>query len=168
MGKFHIFGKWFRCGRPRCCHFSGTCCCPPEPPAEPAEDVFASFATFEVRFENGQAIQWGTGAEDPSGAITLEDNSRIMLEPGYYAVTYSVSAVLDQAGYMQITPYWNGSPHLEYGVYFRTAAGASSACGSGEMILQVPSRTPFTLHYNSDVSSRSGAAMITVLKLNRA
>ena len=134
---------------------------------EPEEDVFASFVVFEVQFANEQPIFWGVGTEDPTGNITLEDNTRIVLEPGYYYIAYSVSAVLDNAGYMQITPFYNGAAHLEYGIYFKTGIASSSACGSGFMIISVPSRTNFTLNYNSSVGNRSGAASITFLKLNR-
>ncbi|HIX58817.1 MAG TPA: hypothetical protein IAA45_03770 [Candidatus Blautia gallistercoris] len=175
MRKRKIFDNWLDCLRPRCdcknCFPEKIPCCPccgpQEPQPEPEEDVFASFVVFEVQFANEQSIFWGVGTEDPTGNITLEDNTRIVLEPGYYYIAYSVSAVLDNAGYMQITPFYNGAAHLEYGIYFKTGTASSSACGSGFMIISVPSRTNFTLNYNSSVGNRSGAASITFLKLNR-
>ena len=133
----------------------------------PAEDVFASFATFEIQFVNGQPILLGTVLADPTGNIELINSNSIVLMPGYYFITYSVSAVLDNAGYMQITPSYNGSAHLEYGIYFKTNVTSSSAYGSNSIIINVPMQTNFTLTYNSNVSSRSGAATISILKLNR-
>lgn len=134
---------------------------------ETAKDIFASFVTFEIRFTNGQFITLGTGTEDTTGNITLQDNTRIVLNPGYYYISYSVSAVLDTPGYMQITPSYNGTSHLEYGIYFKTNTVSSSAYGSNSMIIYVPSQTDFTLTYNSNVQSRSGAATVAIIKLNR-
>lgn len=140
---------------------------PQGPQGEPAKDVFASFVTFEIQFVNGQPIPLGTGTADTTGNITLADSTQIVLSPGYYFISYSVSAILDSAGYMQITPSYNGSPHLEYGIYFKTNVAASSAYGSNAIIIYVPSQTNFTLTYNSSVESRSGAATIAIIKLNR-
>ncbi len=187
MKKIESFCRRFKyfcmhCPPPKdpCC----SCCCPGEPgpqgpqgepgpqgpqgePGEPTENIFASFLIFEVRFENGSPIPLITGTEDVTGNITLENNSQIILEPGYYYISYSVSAVLDNAGYMQVTPFYSDTPHLEYGVYFKTGTDSSSACGSNSFIIYIPSQTSFTLNYNSDVSNRSGTANIAVLKLSR-
>lgn len=154
------------------CHPSGEVpCCPccghEEPQPVPVEDSFASFVTFEIQFTNGQPILLGTGTADSTGNITLENNTQVVLKSGYYQVSCSVSAILDKAGYMQITPSYNGASHLEYGIYFKTDTDASSACGSSFFIIAVPEQTNFTLTYNSDVENRSGAAMLTFLKLNR-
>lgn len=138
---------------------------PQGPQGEAAEDIFASFFTFEIRFVNGQPIFLVTGTEDTTGNIVLENNTQIVLNPGYYYISYSVSTVLDDAGYMQITPSYNGSSHLEYGIYFKTNTDSSSAYGSNSIIIYVPSQTNFTLTYNSNVGNRSGAATVSVIKL---
>ena len=143
---------------------------PQGPQGEPGvapDDIFASFATFEVRFVNAQPIPLGTSLADPTGNITLADATRIVLTPGYYYISYSVSAVLDEAGYMQITPSYNGASHIEYGIYFKTNVSSSSAYGSNSIIIYVPEETSFTLTYNSNTANRSGAATVAVLKLNR-
>ena len=139
----------------------------PGKPGESANDVFASYFIFEVIFENGSSIPLLTGTADTTGNIELENNTEISLEPGYYFISYSVSTVLDNPGYMQITPSYNGMSHLEYGIYFRTNSVLSSASGSNSIIIYVPSRTDFTLTYNSNVTNRSGEAGVTVIKLSR-
>ena len=139
----------------------------PGPQGESAEDIFASFFVFEIAFQNGQPIPFVTGMEDPTGNIVLANNTQIDLAPGYYDISFHVSTVLDNAGYMQITPSYNGSPHLEYGIYFKANVDLSSAYGSNAIIIYVPSQTSFTLTYNSNVENRSGAATVAVIKLNR-
>ncbi|HIZ55069.1 MAG TPA: collagen-like protein [Firmicutes bacterium] len=138
---------------------------PTGPQGETAKDIFGSFLTFETLFQNGQPIPLITGTADGTGNIVLANNTQINLMPGYYYISYSVSAVLDDPGYMQITPSYNGASHLEYGIYFKTNTVSSSAYGSNSIIIYVPSQTSFTLTYNSNVTSRSGAATIAVIKL---
>ncbi len=140
---------------------------PQGPAGEPAEDIFASFYIFEIVFANAQTIPLTTGTADNTQNIVLVNNKQINLTPGYYYISYSVSTILDSAGYMQITPSYNGTSHLEYGIYFKTNTTSSSAYGSNSIIIYVPSQTNFTLTYNSNVQNRSGAATVAVLKLNR-
>lgn len=136
-------------------------------PGEAAKDIFASFFIHEVRFENGQPLPLLTGTTDTTGNITLADSTRIELTPGYYFISYSASAVLDTPGYMQITPSYNGTAHLEYSVYFKTGTASSSACGASSLILYAPFATSFTLTYNSNAASRFGAATVAVIKLTK-
>ena len=131
------------------------------------EDTFAAFATYALPFTDGALIQMGTVTADPTGQIVLSDMTRIMLEPGYYLINYHVSSILRTPGYMQITPFFNGAPHIEYGIYFKTGSDASSAYGSNSIVIYVPETTGFSLTFNSNVSSSDGTATVTVLKLNR-
>ena len=141
----------------------------PTGPTGPAgvlpEDSFASFATFGVLFTNGSLIPFGTVTADSSGQIVLEDQQHVRLLPGYYFVSFHVSALLREDGYMQITPSYSGMSHIEYGIYVKTAA-QTTAYGSNALILQIPEQTTFTLAYNSNVASVDGAATLAVIKLN--
>ena len=159
-------------------HGCGCCACsgpqgpqgepgPQGPPGEPAQDCFTSFFMFERRFENGRPIPLLPGTEDPTGSIVLADETRIELAPGYYCISFSVSAILEEAGYMQVTPAYNGSSNLLYGIYFKTGAALSSAYGSNSIIIHVPETTSFSLTYNSNVADRSGAATVSVIRLTR-
>lgn len=140
---------------------------PQGPQGEPAEDCFASFFVFERRFESGQPIPLLTGTADPTGNISLANGTRIELAPGYYCISFSVSAILEEAGYMQVTPAYNRTSNLLYGIYFKTGAALSSAYGSSSAIIHVSEPTGFSLTYNSNVADRSGAATVSVIRLTR-
>ena len=132
------------------------------------EDVFASFATYSLQFQNGQTIPFGTVIADPTGQIRQSGGNSIILEPGYYLLSFHLSTILRSPGYMQITPSYNGQAHLEFGIYFRTNSTNSTANGSNSLIIQTPVQTAFTLTYNSNVPINvDGSATIIVLKLNR-
>ena len=109
----------------------------------------------------------GTSLADPTGQIVLSDLTHIDLAPGFYLITYHVSCILGTPGYMQITPYYSGNSHIEYGIYFRTAANYTTAFGSNSIIIDVPEQTRFSLTFNSAVTNTEGTATIAVVKLNR-
>lgn len=131
------------------------------------EDVFASFATFAIAFTDGTQIPLGTSMADPSGQIVLSDPTHITLAPGYYLLSYHVSTLLSTPGYMQVTPFYNGNAHIEYGIYFKTGTDVTSAYGSNAIIIAVEESTRFSLTFNSNARSTDGTATIAVLKLNR-
>ena len=93
--------------------------------------------------------------------------TKIGLAPGYYLISYKVSCLFRQASYMQVTPFYNGTSHLETGIYFATRTEGSSACGSAYLILRAPTATQFSLTFTSSSSATDGEINVTVLKLNR-
>ena len=89
----------------------------------------------------------------------------VNLTAGRYLVSYSVSAILQDPSYIQITPFYNGAAHLETGIYFATSADGSSACGSAHFILVAPTDTVFSLTYDGPEDAREGTVNLTFLKL---
>lgn len=130
-------------------------------------ESFAFFASFGIPFTDAALIPFGVPITDPTGQIVLSDTTHISLAPGYYHLSYHVSALLRTAGFMQITPFYNGAPHIEYGIYFKTGSDVSSAYGSNSMILEIPEQSLFSLTYNSNSRSTDGTATITLVKLFR-
>lgn len=138
------------------------------PTGQIPEDVFASFYNYSQRPENGSMLQMFPSVEDPSGQIVSEDGLRVSLAPGYYLVSYQVSGILRETGYMQITPFYNGAAEIEFGIYFITGAGGGSADGEAHLIVKAPEATQFSLTFNSDVSVIDVQMTITFLKVRRS
>ena len=136
-------------------------------PGNIANQSFASFFNYGNLFNNGSQLPFYPVVTDTTGQIEQISQEQISLQPGYYLVSYHVSAVLSDAGYMQITPFYSSTSHLELGIYFLTPEGRSTANGSNTIIIYIPEKTNFTLTYNSNVSSRDGAATLSILKLER-
>ena len=130
-------------------------------------DVAASFINYGAQFQNAALIPMGIGVADPTGNIVLTDPTRITLAPGVYSIFYEVSALLPDSGYIQVTPYYNSAPHLEYGIYFMTGAGRSSASGSASFLVEVPAQTVFDLTFNSSVRIGDGTLNLVIHKLRR-
>ena len=115
----------------------------------------------------GTALTLFPDVTDPTGTITQSEAQNIVLQPGYYLISYKVSALFQAPNYMQVTPSYNGRPHLETGIYFATNAPGSSVCGSAFLILRAPVQTVFTLTYSGSDTAREGEINLTILKLRR-
>lgn len=130
-------------------------------------DIFASFINFVAQFTNASLIQMGVWVADPTGNIVLTDPARISLALGIYSIFYDVSALISKSTFMQITPYYNGCPHIEYGIYFATGPSCSSAFGSVSFMIEVPVQTVFNLTYNSTVTATVETLTMAIFKLRR-
>lgn len=131
------------------------------------EDACAYYFAHQSLFTPGTQLTLFPGVTDPTGQIVQTNAATIALQPGYYLVNLKVSAVFRTPNYLQVTPSFNGSPHLENGIYFATTANGSSACGSATLILAAPQATTFTLTYSGSGAARDGEINLTFLKLSR-
>ena len=103
---------------------------PTGPAGGPGEDVFASYYSDVRSVPNNGQIPLYELLNDPTGNITLSGTQQLRLQPGYYRVSYSVSAILEAPGYLQITPAFGGLARIDLGIYFRTSGNSSTANGS--------------------------------------
>lgn len=133
-------------------------------PAGP--DLYASFVAYMQQFANGSPISFTQAVADPTGHISQPSATQVALAPGTYFVTYHVSAVLEAAGYLQITPFYNGAAFLEYGVYDRVSSANVSVSGSAAFIAVVPAQTVLTLNCNSSAAVRDGAMTMVIMGLH--
>ncbi len=131
------------------------------------DDVFASFANVQYPLTRGTLIEVFPDVADSTGNIVQTDTQHISLAAGYYLISYKVSCIFQKANYMQVTPSYNGTAHLETGIYFATTTDGSSACGSAFLILEAPSPTTFTLNYSRSADARDGEINLTIVKLRR-
>lgn len=131
------------------------------------DDSFASFINYQMQLMPDSLIVLFPDITDSTGNIASVDLTHIRLEPGYYLISYEVSVLFNSANYMQVTPSYNGAPHLETGIYFATRADGSSACGSSFLILYAPSSTEFSLTYSGSAEGRDGQITLTIFKLRR-
>ena len=134
-------------------------------PGEPGVIARASFVTYMQQFASGAPISFAMAEADGTGRITQPSSTQVGLEPGTYFVTYHISAVLETAGYLQITPSYSGGAHLEYGVYGRTADASVTVNGSAAFLAVIPEATVLTLNANASAAVRDGAMTMVILSL---
>lgn len=132
------------------------------------DDAFASFFAFQLPLTSGMQIPLFEAVSDITGNISQSSQEQITLQPGFYLVSYKVSAIFATANYMQITPSYNGASHIENGIYFATSTNGSSAAGSAFFIINAASETTFSLTFSSSGSATGGDVNLTFLKLRRS
>ena len=137
----------------------------PGPAGPEGVAAYASFASYMQQFADGSPIPFASVVADATGHIALSSATQVALRPGTYFVTYHVSAILETAGYMQVTPFYNGSAFLEYGIYDRVADANVGVSGSAAFLAVVPAETVLTLNYNSNAAARDGAMTMVILGL---
>ena len=137
------------------------------PAGEVPDDSFASFSTLQTLLRVGNLIPLVPDVPDPAGNIVPTDTEHIILSPGYYLVSYKVSAIFRAANYMQITPSYYGRAHLETGIYFATRTDGSSAAGASSLIIRAPAQTVFTLTYSGSSDAIDGQINLTILRLRQ-
>ena len=140
---------------------------PTGPQGTMPDDSFASFIDYQMQLMPNSLIVLFPDITDTTGNITSADLTHISLAPGYYLISYEVSVVFNSANYMQVTPFYNGAPHLETGIYFATRTDGSSACGSAFFILYAPAATELSFTYSGSAEGRDGQITLTILKLRR-
>ena len=128
------------------------------------DNVFASFHNAEYSLQQNSLIPLVQSVPDTTGNITLSDPEHIGLEPGYYLISYKVSGLFSTPNYMQVTPSYNGTAHLETGVYFATNADGSSACGSSHFIIRAPASTILTLNYSGSAVARQKTRGLSLIR----
>ena len=73
------------------------------------EQSFASFINTQYPLTQNTLIELFPDVSDSTGNIVQTDLQHISLAPGYYLVSYKVSAVFASPNYMQVTPSYNGT-----------------------------------------------------------
>ena len=132
---------------------------------EPGVIARASFVTYMQQFASGAPISFATAEADGTGRITQPSSTQVNLAPGTYFVTYHISAVLETACYLQITPSYSGGAHLEYGVYGRTADASVTVNGSAAFLAVIPEAAVLTLNANASAAVRDGTMTMVILSL---
>ena len=132
------------------------------------DNVFASFFNYGPRLTPGSLISLYPSVTDPTGQITAADPTQLVLAPGYYLISYSVSATFSSPNYLQVTPTYNGTSQLVFGVYSATNADGFTASGSAHLVVPAPSGTTFTLTYSGSGTASNGQVTMHVLQLRRS
>lgn len=139
----------------------------PTGPSGIAAQAFASYANYAERYVNAAQIPLYPVVTDTTGNITEASQTVITLNPGYYHITFQVSMLLETPGFAQITPFYDGASHIEFGIYAKTGTNYETAAGSTTVIVNITSRSNFSLTFNSPVANSEAQLTLSIVKLER-
>lgn len=126
---------------------------------------YASFLSTNQLFPNATRLPLTPVLNASQGDIIASDATSLQLRPGTYYCSYEVGGILSTSGYMQITPYYQGAPHIQLGAYDNTNGTNLYAQGVRTCLLQITEPTIFFLQFNTSSRVTDGECHVTLLKL---
>lgn len=127
---------------------------PAGPPGYPQNSIFASFSGQELIMPERAYLPLKIDIPDITQNIILCDNCSIALVPGYYAIHYYVSTVMNRHCFIKLTPILNRHKQTMYTAYAEAAKRKEMLAVSRYFIIQIPDSSTllFAWHSSLDVS----------------
>lgn len=94
---------------------------PVGPPGYPQNRIFASFLDQDLMIPQKAYLPLTVDIPDITNNISLGSSSTIVLTPGYYAVSYYLSAVMRRHCYIKLTPVFHNRKQTVYTAYAEAA-----------------------------------------------
>lgn len=126
---------------------------PAGPPGYPQSSVFASFLSQEPVVPQSANLPLKTDIPDTTGNISLCNGCSIVLQPGYYAVYYYVSAVMKKHGFLRLTPVLNDCMQNAYAGYAKAARRRETVQVSRYFIVEIRSDSTLFFVWNSSAGA---------------
>lgn len=104
---------------------------------------------------------------DNTGNISLCSDHSISLAPGYYAVSYYISAMAKKHGFIKLTPIFNDCRQTAYGAYAEATARREMLILSRYFIIEIPKGSPLLFDWNSSADISGMSMNLSIEKLCR-
>lgn len=128
---------------------------PAGPPGYPQNSIFASFLGRELILPESASLPLKIEIPDSTQNISLCDPYSVGLTPGYYAVSYYISAVMKRHGFIKITPVFNDCRQTAYASYAEAARRKEMVVLSRYFIIEIPAASAlFFAWHSSEGASR--------------
>lgn len=140
---------------------------PAGPPGYPQNRIFASFSGQELLLPENSNLPLEAGILDITKAIALCNQSSILLNPGYYAVYYYVSAVMKKHGFIRLTPILNDCEQSGYAGYAKASKRQETLSVSRYFIIEAAGDSTLSFTWCSSEIESKVNMNITLEKLCR-
>lgn len=127
---------------------------PAGPPGYPQNSIFASFSGRELILPKKALLPLKTELPDITQNISLYDNCSITLTPGYYSISYYITALMNRHCSIKLTPVLNNQKQTMYSAYAQAAKRKELMVIARNFIIQVPDTSTllFAWHSSADTS----------------
>lgn len=140
---------------------------PAGPPGYPQNSVFASFSGQELIMPESASIPFKIDISDITGNIALCNSYSIMLNPGYYAIYYYISAVMKKRGFIKLIPIFNDREQPIYTGYAEATKHREVLVISRYFIIEIPSTSALFFTWRSSAGASKINMNLSILKLCR-
>lgn len=140
---------------------------PAGPPGYPQNNIFASFSGHELILSESARLPLEMDIPDTTKSISPCNHSSIMLNPGYYAIYYYISANVKRHGFINLTPILNGCEQTVYAGYAEAAKRRETLSVSRYFIIEAVGDTTLSFKWRSLECESTVNMNVTIEKLCR-
>ena len=140
---------------------------PAGPPGYPQNSVFASFMEQKLFIPENANLPLKVNIPDTTGNISPYDNYSVILNPGYYAIYYYISTVMETPGFIKLTPVFNDSMQTVFTGYAESRDCWEILEISRYFIIEIYRASPLFFAWNSSANIPQININLIVQKLSR-
>ena len=140
---------------------------PMGPPGYPQNSIFASFSGQGLVMPERGKLPLEADISDITQNISLCDNGSVVLAPGYYAVTYYVSAVVRRSGFVRLTPIFNDCKQTLYSACAEAVRRKELLALSRHFIIEVADGSALFFAWHSSAGTSRVNMNLSIEKLLR-
>lgn len=140
---------------------------PAGPPGYPQNSIFATFSGQELVMPENASLPLKIEIPDITRNISLSNNCSVALTPGYYAVSYYISAVIKGHGSIKLTPILNNCKQTIFTAYAEAAKRKEMLVMSRYFIIEIPAGSALFFAWHSSAGTSKINMNLSIEKLNR-
>lgn len=140
---------------------------PAGPPGYPQNSVFASFMEQKLLLPENFNLPLKVNIPDTTGNISPYDSCSVILNPGYYAIHYYISTVMETPGFIKLTPVFNDSMQNVFTGYAESRNYREILEISRYFIIEIFRASPLFFVWNSSANISEININLIVQKLSR-
>ncbi|MDE7157008.1 MAG: collagen-like protein [Lachnospiraceae bacterium] len=140
---------------------------PAGPPGYPQNSVFASFMEQKLFIPENANLPLKVNIPDTTGNISPYDNYSVILNPGYYAIYYYISTVMETPGFIKLTPVFNDGMQTVFTGYAESRDCWEILEISRYFIIEIYRASPLFFAWNSSANISEININLIVQKLSR-
>lgn len=126
---------------------------PAGPPGYPQNSIFASFQGQELILPEKAHLPLKTEIPDTTQNISLCDNSSITLTPGYYFISYYITALMNRHCSIRLTPVLNKQKQTMYTAYAEAARRKELLVIARNFMIRVPDTSSLFFAWQSSAGT---------------
>jgi len=137
------------------------------PPGYPQNSIFASFASQDIILPEITDLPLEINIPDTTQTISLCNSCSIMLNPGYYAIYYYISAEMKNHGFIKLTPVFNDCMQTAYTGYAKTVKRKEILKLARYFIAEIHSVSTLSFIWHSSACESNVNMYLSIEKLYR-
>ncbi len=140
---------------------------PAGPAGYPQNSIFATFCGQELVIPERARLPLKIEIPDITMNISLSDNYSVALTPGYYSISYYISAVMKRHCFIKLTPILNKQKQTIYTAYAEASNRKGMLVITRSFIIEIPDNSAMSFAWHSSADACKIHMDLSIEKLCR-